>query len=151
MAGKLKLRAFDADDLAVISAATQDALVAIKDIGWFADERQLALVLNRFRWEAPADADGAWSRTHSALVFHQVDRVRHVDMPLGEPDRILELLSVGVETAGPDMTSVLLHFAAHRTIRVEAPKLLCHLEDLGEPWPTRWRPEHPGADIDAAG
>jgi len=151
MAGKLKLRAFDAADLEVISAATQDALVAIKDIGWFADDKQLALVVNRFRWEAPVDADGAWSRTHSALVFHQVGEVRHIDMPLGEPDRILELLSLGVESSDADKAVVLLRFAAHRTIRLEAPKLLCHLEDLGDPWPTRWRPDHPGAGIDAAG
>ena len=151
MAGKLKLRAFDADDLAVISAATQDSLVAIKDIGWFAEDRRLALVLNRFRWEAPADSGGTWSRTHSALVFHQVDQVRHIDMPLSEPDRILALLSMAVEAADSDRTAVLLRFAAHRTIRLEAPKLLCHLEDLGEPWPTRWRPEHSGTDVDAAG
>ena len=150
MADKLKLRAFDADDLQVISAATQDALVAMKDIGWFADDRQLALVVNRFRWEAPPDADGHWSRTHAALVFHEVDTVRHVDKPLGEPDRILELLSIGVESSDAERATVLLRFAAHRTIRVEAPKLLCHLEDLGEPWPTRWRPAHPGAGVDAA-
>jgi hypothetical protein len=151
MAGKLKLRAFDADDLEVISAAMQDALVAIKDIGWFAADRQLALVVNRFRWEVPPDADGAWSRTHSALVFHEVASVQHIDMPLGDPDRILELLSLGIETSSPEQTVVLLRFAAHRTVRVEAPKLLCHLEDLGDPWPTRWRPEHPGAGVDAVG
>ena len=87
MADKLKLRAFDADDLEVISAAMQDALVAIKDIGWFADEKRLAMVANRFRWEVPADAQGAWSRTHRALVFHQVDGVRHIDMP-ATPERI---------------------------------------------------------------
>jgi hypothetical protein len=150
MAGKLKLRAFDSDDLQVISAATQDALVAVKDIGWFADDRQLALVLNRFRWEAPPDAEGAWSRTHSALVFHDVESVRHVDVPLGEPDRILELLSVDAEPASAEKSVVVLRFAAHRAIRVEAPALLCRLEDLGDPWPTRWRPSHPGADIDAA-
>jgi hypothetical protein len=151
MTGKLKLRAFDAADLEVISAATQDALVAIKDVGWFADEKRLALVLNRFRWEVPPDAAGAWSRTHSALVFHQVDAVRHVDMPLADPDRMLELLSLGVEPSDQDRAVVLLRFAAHRTVRVEAPKLLCHLEDLGDPWPTRWRPDHPGAGVDAAG
>jgi hypothetical protein len=149
MADKLKLRAFDAADLAVISAATQDALVAIKDIGWFAEDKRLALVLNRFRWEAAADARGLWSRTHCALVFHQVDTVRHVDMPLGEPDRILELLAVEADPSVADDAVVLLRFAAHRTIRLEAPKLLCHLEDLGEPWPTSWRPAHPGAEVDA--
>jgi hypothetical protein len=151
MSGKLKLRAVDAADLEVISAAAQDALVAVKDIGWFAGERRLALVINRFRWEVPADADGAWSRTHSALVFDEVDRVRHLDIPLGEPDRMLELLSVGLESADAGGCVVLLRFAAHRTIRLEASQLACHLEDLGEPWPTRWQPGHPGADVDAVG
>ncbi|HJQ58089.1 MAG TPA: DUF2948 family protein [Vineibacter sp.] len=150
MTDKLKLRAFDDSDLEVISAATQDALVAVKDIGWFAEDKRLALVINRFRWEAPADADGRWSRTHSALVFHEVDTVRHMDVPLGEPDRILELLSMALDPSGADGIAVLLSFAAHRTIRLTAPKLLCHLEDLGEPWPTTWRPTHPGAEVDAA-
>lgn len=151
MSGKLKLRAVDAADLEVVSAAMQDALVAIKDIGWFAADRRLALVVNRFRWEVPPDAEGAWSRTHSALVFDEVEAVRHVDMPLGEPDRILELLSVGLDPAAPGRCVVLLRFAAHRTIRVEAARLACHLEDLGEPWPTLWQPRHPGADVDAVG
>jgi hypothetical protein len=83
-------------------------------------------------------------------VFHDVESVRHVDVPLGEPDRILELLSVDAEPASAEKSVVVLRFAAHRAIRVEAPALLCRLEDLGDPWPTRWRPSHPGADIDAA-
>jgi hypothetical protein len=151
MAGKLKLRAFDAADLEVVSAATQDALVAVRDIGWFAEDNRLALVINRFRWEAPADPDGRWSRTHCALVFHQVDTVRHANMPLAEPDRILELLSISIEPAESGNAVVLLRFAAHRTVRVEASKLLCHLEDLGDPWPTGWRPAHAGAGVDATG
>jgi hypothetical protein len=30
---------------------------------------------------------------------------------------------------------------------LEVGKIRCHLDDLGEPWPTRWRPGH---DIDDA-
>ena len=39
MPAKLKLSALDADDLGVISAAVQDALVAVRDCAYFAGEK----------------------------------------------------------------------------------------------------------------
>ena len=135
----LRLTALDADDLGVVSAAVQDALVAIRDCAWLKDEGRFVLLLNRFRWEAaPGDATGH-SRTHSALVFNEVRGVRHLDIPLGEPDRMLELLAVVQDAPG----SVTLRFAAGRAIRLEIGRLACHLGDVGEPWATPWKPAHP--------
>ena len=79
----LKLSALDADDLDVISAAVQDALVAVRDCAYFKDEKRFVLLLNRFRWEADPSVEAAHSRTHSALVFNEVTAVRHHDIPLG--------------------------------------------------------------------
>ena len=143
---RLKLKALDAEDLQVISAALQDSLVAVRDIAWLAGEKRFALVANRFRWEVPPDADGAWSRCHSILGFAEVSAVRHADMPLSEPDRILGLLAIGIDDAEGGGVIVRLRFADGRMIRLEAPRLLCHLEDVGEPWPTRFRPDHPLSD-----
>jgi hypothetical protein len=137
--GKLKLSALDADDLGVISAAVQDALVAVRDCAYFKDEKRFVLLLNRFQWEADPSIDSAHSRTHSALVFNEVTGVRHHDVPLGEPDRMLELLAVTLESDG----SVALRFASGRAIRLEIGRLACHLGDVGEPWPTPWKPAHP--------
>jgi hypothetical protein len=117
----LKLSALDADDLAVISAAVQDALVAVRDCAYFKDEKRFVLLLNRFRWEADPTVEAAHSRTHSAL------------------DRMLELLAVAQE----DDRSVTLRFAAGRAIRLEISRLACHLGDVGEPWATPWKPAHP--------
>jgi hypothetical protein len=139
MDGKLKLSALDADDLSVISSAVQDSLVAVRDCAFFADESRFVLLLNRFRWEADATIETAWWRTHSALVFNAVRVVRHHKIPLKEPDRVLELLAVGLDAAG----SVVLRFAADRAIRLEIDRLACHLGDVGEPWPTPWKPAHP--------
>jgi len=55
-----------------------------------------------------------------------------------EGDRILALLALGVE--GSALT---LHFAGGSAIRIEVEEISCRLDDLGEPWPTRWRPRHP--------
>src|SRR4051794_3179684 len=113
MDGKLKLSALDADDLSVISAAVQDSLVAVRDCAFFAAENRFVLLLNRFRWEADATVDTAYWRTHSALVFNAVRAVHHHKIPLQEPDRVLELLAVSLESpgaAGP-------RFSAGRAIR----------------------------------
>jgi hypothetical protein len=133
---RLKLLAVDAEDLAVISSAVQDALVPVRDCAWFKEDRRFALLINRFRWEVEEEP---YSRTHSALVFNDVTAVRHHQVPLGEPDRVLELLAVAQE--GP--STVVLRFAADRAIRLEIGRLACHLEDVGEPWATPWKPAHP--------
>lgn len=146
MSQRLKLKALDAEDLQVISAALQDSLVAVRDIAWMAAEKRFALVANRFRWEAAPDDNGAWSRCHSILGFADIGAVRHAEMPLSEPDRILGLLAIESEAAEGGGVIVRLRFADGRMIRLEAPRLLCHLEDVGEPWPTRFRPDHPLAD-----
>ena len=138
----LKLSALDADDLSVISAAVQDALVAVRDCAHFKPERRFVLLLNRFRWEADPTIDAPYSRTHSALVFNEVKAVRHQNIPLDEPDRMLELLAVTLEeeAGAPHVT---LRFAAGRAIRLEIGRLACHLGDVGEPWATPWKPAHP--------
>jgi Protein of unknown function (DUF2948) len=143
VAEQLKLTALDADDLGVISAACQDALVAVRDCAYFKDEKRFVLLLNRFRWEADPTVEAAYSRTHSALVFNEVTAVRHHEIPLDEPDRMLELLALVLDYRGDGDRSVTLRFAAGRAIRLEIARLACHLGDVGEPWATPWKPAHP--------
>ena len=139
MPDKLKLSALDADDLGIVSAAVQDALVTVRDCAYFAGEKRFVLLLNRFCWEAAPDVESRYWRTHSALVFNAVSAVHHQAIPLKEPDRVLELLSVAAEND----RSVTLRFAARRAIRLEIDRLACHLGDVGEPWATPWKPAHP--------
>jgi hypothetical protein len=136
---KLKLSALDADDLEIVSAAVQDALVVVRDCAHFPAEKRFVLLLNRFCWEAGPAADGQYWRTHSALVFNEVTAVHHHGIPLETPDRMLDLLSIGLENE----RSVTLRFSANRAIRLEIGRLACHLGDVGEPWPTPWKPAHP--------
>ena len=72
---ELKLIAFDADDLAVISAHLQDAVLKVGDIAYLPRERRFAAVGNRFDW---ADALRAatrpqeYARRRTALRFERV-------------------------------------------------------------------------------
>ncbi|KFL26218.1 hypothetical protein JP75_25580, partial [Devosia riboflavina] len=47
----LKLLALDSDDLAVISAHTQDAVVRVGDMGYAQADKRFAMLMNRYDWE----------------------------------------------------------------------------------------------------
>ncbi len=140
---RLKLRAEDAEDLQVISSALQDSLVAVRDMGFLADQKRFALVVNRFCWEVERDGEGHYWRTHCAIAFDAVTHIgmRHLDRRF--EDRLLSLLSIDVESATDSgRIPLLLRFSGKAAIRLEVDRILCHLEDVGEAWPTPWRPAH---------
>jgi hypothetical protein len=145
MAG-LKLRAADAEDLAVLSAILQDSLVTIGEMTYLPDENRFVLVANRFKWEpqaGPVPAKG--ERVLTGLCIDGVKAVSRRGFSPRDSDRILSLLAVHVEGEG-ETASLILNFAGGSSVRLEVQQILCHLDDLGEPWPTRWRPKHPVAD-----
>jgi len=146
MAG-LKLRAADAEDLAVISAILQDSLVTIGEMTYLPDERRFVLVANRFRWEPQPDVRPTkGERVLTGLCIDGVKNVSRRGFSPRDRDRILSLLALHVEREGTP-ASLILDFAGGSSVRLEVEQILCHLDDLGEPWPTRWRPKHPVADV----
>ena len=48
----LKLVALDRDDMEVVSAHLQDAVVKVADVHWRPAEKRLVIGLSRFDWEA---------------------------------------------------------------------------------------------------
>jgi hypothetical protein len=142
-AARLRLRAEDADDLAIISACLQDALVPVRDLAYMPEDHAFFLVANRFRWEGTQDASGAvvCERVLSGLAVGDVDAVSYRGFRRGDGDSILALLAV---RASPG--TIHLDFARGAEIRLEVPHIRCHLSDLGEPWPTSWQPDHPAGE-----
>ena len=132
----LKLRARDVDDLAVVSAMLQDALVPLGDISHLADENSFVLAVNRFRWELNEAGDRA-ERTHAGLRFDAVRRVSYRGIDRTDRGRFLSLLAIAFD-GGEDGGAVVIHFAGGGAIRLEVGGLYCALADLGSPWPTMW-------------
>jgi hypothetical protein len=150
MAG-LKLRAADAEDLAVMSAILQDALVTVGEMVYLPEESRFVLVVNRFRWERQPGETRKPERTLSGLCIDGVTAVQRRGFNPRDEERILSLLAIQPESLeqSPDKSAALiLEFAGGNSIRLEVGRLLCHLDDLGEPWPTRWRPKHPVVESD---
>ncbi|HJT06296.1 MAG TPA: DUF2948 family protein, partial [Stellaceae bacterium] len=132
----------DEEDLAVISAILQDALVAVGEMAYFPDETRFVLVANRFRREPPAAGSRRNAeRQFAGLRFDSVRSVQRRGFSPQESDRLMVLLAIRAEAG-----SLFLDFAGGGSIRLEVEQILCHLDDLGEPWPTRYRPRHPVED-----
>ena len=141
----LRLRAEDAEDLAVISACVQDALVSVRDLAYDRDARNFVLVANRFRWERrdAGTGEGApFERTLCGIAFDTIDGVAYRGFHRNEEERILSLLAIR-PTFGPNGGVIDLEFAGGAAIRLSASAISCRARDFGEPWPTVWQPGHP--------
>lgn len=155
----LRLKAVDAEDLAIISAQLQDAIVPVCDMAFLGEEQAFAMVVNRFMWEAgpivPAmpeeeGRDGPmcplYLRTNCAVAFRQVSAVRSRGIDLRDRAQMLCLLALRPEPEGID-----LHFCGGGVIRLVSDTIDCRVRDMDEPWPTRSRPTHQaGEDADEA-
>lgn len=161
----LKLRARDLEDMDVIAALLQDALVPMTDVRFLRTEKRFVLVLNRFNWalgedgqpsrpaqepdneDAPfEDVDGPppFERINSGLCFDRVQRVRTRGLTADSKKEILNLLTIKAEPK-----AITLIFSDDMEMRLDVTGIVCHLEDLGRAWPTRWRPDHDAGDQEA--
>ncbi len=88
-----------------------------------------------------ADGGPLYQRVNCTVCFDWVRNIRFRGLDLGRKDQLLNLLTIEA-----DPGAVTLLFSGGGEIRLEVSDIRCHLEDLGEPWPTRWRPDHAEAE-----
>jgi hypothetical protein len=139
----LRLRAEDSEDLAVISACLQDALVAVGDLAYDRAAGTFVLAANRFCWEGGAGEPAPFVRCLCLIEFHTVTGVAYRGFRRREEERILSLLAIGpAEPEAPSGATIDLAFAGGATIRLSAAAIRCRVRDFGEPWPTAWQPGH---------
>ena len=132
-ASRLNLHARSVEDLTVISAALQDALVPLGDISHIPEDKSFLMVVNRFRWEQ----EGAQNeRIHAGLRFDAVRKVQFRGIERSNRSQFLSFLAIVFDGA------VVMHFAGGGAIRLSVGGLYCVLADLGQSWPTDWKPSH---------
>jgi hypothetical protein len=136
----MKLKAVDKEDLTVLAACLQDALVLIDDLAYFPDDGQFVLVANRFQWETDKAGAKEHARTTAGVTFSKVTAVKRKGVDRRDGDGMLSLLTIEALPGAIQLT-----FSGDAAIRLEVSEILCHLQDVGEPWPTRWRPDHASA------
>ena len=137
---RLKLLAEDADDLAVMSAALQDAVAKVGDIQFEPQAGRLTIAFNRFRWEAEQG-----QRVRAGLQFGGVLKCQARRIRRDAAEAVIELLAISFEPGDGDENpggTVILHFAGDADLRCEVECIDAALADVSEPWPTRRTPGH---------
>ena len=129
--GPLNLVARDAEDLEVISALVQDAVLTGADLKWERSKRRFACLINRFRWEDREAAEAAkrpYERVRALLVAEDAGAVRSQGIDRGDPETVLSILVLAGDGA----------------VRVEVEALEVTLHDVTKPYiaPSRKKPEH---------
>jgi hypothetical protein len=135
----LRLTALDVEDLAVISAQMQDAVLLAGDIRYFPKRRQFVLLANRFAW----DETDTPQRRRTGLHFDRVLSAKTLNMSHLQKDEVLSLLSVTFTELDAPSGEVLLSFSDGATIRLGVECLECQMADLGPAWAAKAVPQHP--------
>lgn len=135
--GPLTLRAETPEDLAVIAALVQDAVLTLGDVAWDAKTRRLAFLINRFRWEDKAAAEAEkrpYERVRALLVLSDVTRVASQGIDRDDRETVISALDL-TWTAGEDGTGELvLLLAGDGAISVSAECLSVDLRDVSRPY-----------------
>ena len=139
MAHMLRLSALDTEDLAIISAQMQDAVLLAGDMTYDAKRKKFVVLANRFAW----DDTHTPQRRRTGLHFDRVLSVKTLNMSQLEKDEVLSLLSVTFAELDAPSGEVLLAFAEGATVRLAVECLECQMADLGPAWAAVAVPSHP--------
>lgn len=145
----LKLIALDKDDLDILSAHTQDAVVKVGDLAYLPREKRFVALLHRFDWEKAHATNGSGrsnERRQTALRFERVLKARLHGIRLEAKRDVLELLAIQFEASDAPAGKVTLVFAGGAAIQLDVECIEAELKDLGPTWRTRKQPAHPTDD-----
>ena len=139
----LKLIARTVEDLRVVSAYLQDAIVNINDIANLKKNKILLLQLNRFMWE---DIEKGLlrknKRIRTILKFENVIKVKSRNINLARKDKFLDFLTIETNQMTDNNYEMKILFAGDSIVKVTAEVIEVTLDDQGEAWDTKNKPKH---------
>lgn len=142
MTEKLRLKAADAEDLAVIAACLQDARVSLREMAFTPAEHRFAAAFKRYRRERLpnwSDCEGL-TECLAALVFDAIDEVKYRGLDPSRPDSELTLLTIATEPGKDHLIHIDLVFEGDAQIQLRTERIACRLDDFGEPEVSRVTP-----------
>ncbi len=147
----LKLAALDAEDLSVVSAHVQDAVVKAADIRWSPQTGTFLIPMNRFAWEATQTprSRGADQRRRAVLHFDRVRRVRATGVTPGDTEAVVSILAITFAPDAPESPSgtVTLVCAGDVAFTLDVECIEVRLTDLGAAWSASMRPKHRAGSV----
>jgi hypothetical protein len=139
----LKLSATSDEDLRVIAAHLQDAIVSVKDIASLKKNRIFLIQLNRFMWE---DVEkGVFrknKRIRTILKFDNVTSVLAKNININDNKIFLDFLTIESNLLPDKSYEIKLIFSKDSVIKIKAEVIDVTLDDQGLPWETQTQPKH---------
>ena len=148
--GPLSLRAEGSEDISVLSMLVQDAVLTGADITFDRKRRQLAMLINRFRWEdaEAAEREGRdFERVRALLVISDITGLSSDGIRRDDPEEVLSLLALAWQPGEDGTGRLLLEFAGDGTIAADVECITVDLRDVTRPYAanSRQMPRHDDA------
>ena len=139
----LKLLATSDEDLRIVAAHLQDAIVLTKDIASLKKNRIFLIQLNRFMWE---DIEKGIlrknKRIRTVLKFDNVIGVLSKNINTRENKSFLDFLTIESNLLPDKSYEIKLIFSGDAVIKIKAEVIDVALDDQGSPWESKNQPKH---------
>ena len=132
----LYLGAFTPEDVEVISTILQDGIFCINDLAWLKNKRQVAVLVNRFRWENKSEyieKNSPPERVKSLLIIDNVLNISSQGIDRSDSTAPLNLLNFDLKKTKKNifLTLLLSDFGA---IRFELEAIELSIKDVTRPY-----------------
>ena len=139
----LKLIGKNQEDLKVISAYSQDSIVAVKDMIFLEKNKIFVMIINRFMWEDIEKGITRQSkRIRCALKFEGILKVKSKKINQKNKNKRLECLAIEHNEILSKNNEINFLFAGGGVITLISESIDSVMQDLGEPWNVRHTPKH---------
>ena len=142
----LKLVAFDSEDLQILSAHLQDAVLRVDNAAFLPSKNRFAVIANRFDWEGATEAQKSrgqgYQRRRAMLRFERVLGAQMQNLRKSVNGSVLELLAMQFEETDAPEGFITLVFSGGGAIRLHVECIEAELKDLGPAWETKSLPQH---------
>ncbi len=136
----LKLQIQSVDDISVLSALWQDALINAQDIQFDEVAKEVVVIADRYRWEV---ADTTQERVLTGLRIGGVSAVQHQNMVKDEAQTsFYNLLHIAYENTTDSAHYVTFTFSAGAALRLTLDHIVMAAADIAPPRPAIATPHH---------
>ena len=139
----LKLIGKNQEDLKVISAYSQDSIVAVKDMIFLEKNKIFVMIINRFMWEDVGKGTYKQNkRIRCAIRFEEVLKVKSKKINQKNKSKILEFLAIKCNKIINNNYEIKIFFAGDSVITVISEAVEVVMQDLGKTWKAKHIPKH---------
>ena len=133
---KIRLNAFNNDDLEIFSFLCQDAIISKEEIFYDKAKKMFVATLTRFCWEQQKlNNKNINYRVITGLQIRNVKKVEYINFKLKIP--FYNLLAITYEKE-----NIILNLSMSSKIKLNCKKINAIIEDIDIPWPTKLKPLH---------